>query len=189
MWKSIAKGINERTGGRPEVRSGAIDMSPEFYRFMAHETLFGPAKLLDRIIGLFDVDGIPTTASQQPILRRFYGEASERVRQNNSRDFYEFKHYYEEARRFKNRFEESDMTMDEYVEENGYTRADLVGYLGLLRMGEDDMVKAALNFGRKFNDMKSQANADNDEETLNRIFQAKSKLQAHAAKLYREISK
>ena len=189
MWKGIAKGINEGTGGRPEVRSGGIDMSPEFYRFMAHETLFGPAKLLDRIIGLFDVDGIPTTASQRPILRRFYGEASERVRQNNSRDFYEFKHYYEEARRFKNRFEESDMTLREYVEENEYTRADLVMYRGLLRMGEDDMVKAALNFGRKFNDLKSQANADNDEETLNRIFQAKSKLQAHAAKLYREMSK
>ena len=81
------------------------------------------------------------------------------------------------------------MTMQEYVEENEYTREDLVMYRGLLRMGEDDMVKAALNFGRKFNDMKSQANADNDEETLNRIFQAKSKLQAHAAKLYREISK
>lgn len=72
FWKSLAKVVNEATGGSEAV-SGKVDFQPEAYRHIIESYFGGPYQLAKQMAGLKEAEGI----ADVPGIKSFAGSGSE----------------------------------------------------------------------------------------------------------------
>lgn len=77
FWKNLAESVNEATGGNSR-QSGMVDVSPESIKYLFEQAFGGTGKFLERT---YNVATNPTarTATQIPVLRRFFGTSYDRA--------------------------------------------------------------------------------------------------------------
>jgi len=77
MWKSIARGINEMTGGSPAT-GGYVNFQPEVYRYILQTYLGGWSRLGKQALDFAE----EPSAGKVPIVRGFLGDGFDYVAQN-----------------------------------------------------------------------------------------------------------
>lgn len=81
MWKSIARGINEMTGGSP-ARGGYVNFQPEVYRYILQTYLGGWGRLTKQVSDFAE----EPEAGKMPIVQGFVGKGFDYVPQNKYRE-------------------------------------------------------------------------------------------------------
>ena len=189
-WKWISNTINQLSGGEEGIQRGSIDFSPEAYRFIAYESFFGPARLIDRTVAMFDKIGDPSmTWNDYPVARRFLDEP--RTGSKNRELFYQFQNEVEIAKRTEKEwlaYEAQGLgDLMSFMRERGVTKEEVNRRVQLIRAAEDPDIKFALNFRRKYNDVETMARANHDYDKLETIQKYRDKAYSIAAKRYKEI--
>jgi hypothetical protein len=76
-WKSIARGINQMTGGSPAT-GGYVNLQPEVYKYILQTYLGGWSRLGKQVLDFSEEPSVGKT----PIVRGFIGDGFEYVAQN-----------------------------------------------------------------------------------------------------------
>jgi hypothetical protein len=77
MWKSIARGINQMTGGSPAT-GGYVNFQPEVYKYILQTYLGGWSRLGKQVLDFSE----EPSAGKVPIVRGFLGDGFDYIPQN-----------------------------------------------------------------------------------------------------------
>jgi hypothetical protein len=188
LYKGVAKMVADLGGRKPGIRGGTMDYAPELYRFLALESLFGPAKMIERTFDLFAQFGNPMNEwNDYPIIRRFVD--SPRQGSDNREAFWRLNDLVKEARALERVANEDGLrTIQEISSQTQFSEREIRQHAYLLyRSKNDKRLQFALRFRDKFNDMESDAREKSDYVTLEKIDKIRRQAYGYAAEVYDEI--
>jgi hypothetical protein len=189
-FKNIAETVSDYTGGTPGYEGGLIDFTPEFYQFVFHETLFGPAKVASRMAEM--VKNIATGQADQieprdiPIFRRFADKT--RPESTDRRIYYDFDEELAMAKSMQKIFDDEGLkTIEEASVRFERSEEDIMRNVRILRFADDPKVKQARSLiTRKLKDAETKARSEGDIDMMEKLEDLRDRAYKYIADQYKE---
>jgi hypothetical protein len=155
FWKSLARGINELTGGSPAT-GGYVNFQPEVYRYILQTYLGGAARLFNQVKEFTE----EPTGGKVPIVQGFLGKGFDYVPQNK------YQQNTKELEKIVSRIDKlSDTQLQKEVERNPVTLDPRV-----ISAYEDTERALQKLYKQRREDLRTEGLTENDKKALTEYY-------------------